>query len=122
VALRAARRAPRSGQLVSISAADPLNLLGTVFPGDRLPALAANRIVFEDGVALAVLEAGQVRSLAEYPPDRAPAIERALARRPISPALRALLGMPGRPVADPGERPPRRASRSFSIPSREESS
>ena len=122
VALRAARRAPRTGQLVSISAADPLNLLGTVFPGDRLPALAANRIVFEDGVALAVLEAGKVRSLAECPPDRAAAIERALARRPISPALRALLGIPGRPVADPDERPPRRASRRFSIPSREESS
>ena len=121
VALRAARRAPRTGQLLSISAADPLNLLGTVFPGDRVAALAGNRIVFEDGVALAVLESRKVRSLVEYPAERAPAIERALARRPISPALRALLGIPGRPVAVPGERPPRRASRKTSILSREES-
>ena len=105
VALRAARRAPRSGQLVSISAADPLNLLGTVFPGDRVAALAANRIVFEDGVAVAVLEAGKVRALAEPTGDRV-MIERALMRRAISPPLRALLGISGRPVAEPDERRP----------------
>ena len=106
VALRAARRAPRTGQLISISATDPLNLLGTVLPGERVPALAANRIVFEDGMALAVLEAGRVRALAHYPAERSSEIERALARRPISPALRALLGIPGRAVAD---RPKRRS-------------
>jgi ATP-dependent Lhr-like helicase len=106
VALRAARRAPRTGQLISISAADPLNLLGTLFPGERVPALAANRIVFEDGVALAVLEAGKVRALAELPAERAPEIERALSRRSISPALRTLLGLSGRPLAD---RPLRRS-------------
>jgi ATP-dependent Lhr-like helicase len=109
VALRAARRAPRTGQLISVSAADPLNLLGTVFPGERVPALAANRIVFEDGVAVAVLEAGQARLLAEVEPERALAIERALARRPISPALRALLGIPGRAVTGSEEKPRRRA-------------
>ena len=108
VALRAARRAPRTGQLISISAADPLNLLGTIFPGERVPALAANRIVFEDGVAIAVLEAGAVRALAELPAERAPEIERALARRPISPALRSLLGIPGRSAAGSVERSRRR--------------
>ena len=117
VALRAARRAPRTGQLISISAADPLNLLGTVFPGDRVPALAANRIVFEDGAALAVLEAGKVRALVEYAPERAPEIEKALSRRPISPALRAVLGYSERPAAD---RPTRRARRKSSIGSGEE--
>jgi ATP-dependent Lhr-like helicase len=106
VALRAARRAPRTGQLISISAVDPLNLLGTVFPGDRVPALAANRIVFEDGVAVAVLEAGRVRSLAEFTTERGLEVERALARRPVSPALRSLLGLSGRPLAD---RPLRRS-------------
>jgi ATP-dependent Lhr-like helicase len=109
VALRAARRAPRDGHLVSISATDPLNLLGTVFPGDRVPALAANRVVFEDGVALAVLEAGKVRGLAELPAERVPLVERALARRPISPALRALLGIPGRSITGTEEKPRRRA-------------
>jgi ATP-dependent Lhr-like helicase len=109
VALRAARRAPRTRQLIAISAADPLNLLGTVFPGERMPALAANRIVFEDGIALAVLEAGKVRLLADFPAERAPEIERALSRRPISPALRAHLGIPGRSITGTEEKPRRKA-------------
>ena len=46
-ALRAARRAPKDGALVSISAADPLNLVGIVTPGDRIPAIASNRVLFE---------------------------------------------------------------------------
>jgi ATP-dependent Lhr-like helicase len=46
---------------VSISAADPLNLVGIVTPGDRVPALAANRVLFERGVPVAVQAAGEVR-------------------------------------------------------------
>ena len=106
--LRAARRAPKNGQLVSISAADPLNLLGIVGPGERIAALAGNRIVFEDGVALAVLEKGQVRALAEYGPDRALGVERALARRPVSAMLRARLGMSGRTPSELAGAPWRR--------------
>ncbi|HEX9755169.1 MAG TPA: hypothetical protein VGA42_05650, partial [Gemmatimonadales bacterium] len=105
--LRAVRRAPKTGRLVSLSAADPLNLLGTVIPGERVPALAGNRIVLEDGVPMAVLEAGQVRPLASYGPDRALGIERALARRHVSPALRAHLGLPGRTPPSPADRPRR---------------
>jgi ATP-dependent Lhr-like helicase len=109
--LRAARRAPKSGQLLSISATDPLNLLGIVGPGERIAALAGNRIVFEDGVPLAVLEKGQVRVLAEYGPDRALGVERALARRPVSPMLRARLGMSGRTPSDLTGAPWRRRPR-----------
>jgi ATP-dependent Lhr-like helicase len=109
--LRAARRAPKSGELLSISATDPLNLLGIVGPGERIAALAGNRIVFEDGVPLAVLEKGQVRALAEYGPDRALGVERALARRPMSPMLRARLGMSGRTPSDLTGAPWRRRPR-----------
>jgi ATP-dependent Lhr-like helicase len=106
--LRAARRAPKKGQLLAVSAADPLNLLGIVGPGERIAALTGNRIVFEDGVPLAVLEKGQVRALADYGPDRALGVERALARRPVSPALRARLGIPGRTPHDSADAPWRR--------------
>jgi len=82
--LRASRREAAKGQLLSISAADPLNLVGVVTPGERIPALRRNRIVFEDGVPLAVLEGGVVRSLGEYPAARAPEIERALVRRRLA--------------------------------------
>ncbi|MEP7324655.1 MAG: ATP-dependent DNA helicase, partial [Gemmatimonadota bacterium] len=79
--LRAIRREAPRGQLISISAADPLNLIGLVTPGERVPALRRNRIVFEDGVPLAALESGTIRQLAEYPGERASEIERALVRR-----------------------------------------
>jgi len=96
VALRAARRQGESGSLVAISAVDPLNLLGTVLPGERVPSLARNRIVFGDGTPLAVLESGVPRMLGDFPPERSQAITAALLRRPVSPKLRMYLGMAGR--------------------------
>ena len=52
------RRAAR-GDLVSLSAADPLNLTGIVLPSVRVPALAGNRVLFRDGVPVATHAAGQ---------------------------------------------------------------
>jgi ATP-dependent helicase Lhr and Lhr-like helicase len=95
--LRAVRRGEtRSAGLIAISAADPLNLVGIVGPGERIPAIAPNRIVFEEGIPLAVLEGGEVRTLVEQAPERERDIALALARRPIGAALRAYLGMSGR--------------------------
>jgi ATP-dependent Lhr-like helicase len=48
---------------VSISAADPLNLVGILTPGERVPALAGNRVLFEGGVPVAVQSGGEVRYL-----------------------------------------------------------
>ena len=107
--LRAARRAARTGTLVAVSAADPLNLIGLVTPGERVPALAANRIVFDDGLPTAVREAGGIRFLREVGAERARAIEAALTRRPVSRTLRALLGVPGREPEAGLERAARRA-------------
>jgi ATP-dependent Lhr-like helicase len=50
-ALRAARNG--GGDEVVISAADPLNLTGTVSPGARVPAIAGNRVLYRDGVPVA---------------------------------------------------------------------
>ena len=46
-----ARRRPRSS---TISTADPLNLAGIVTAGERIRAAARNRLVYRDGVAIAV--------------------------------------------------------------------
>jgi ATP-dependent helicase Lhr and Lhr-like helicase len=51
----------------SISAADPLNLAGIVTSGDRVPALSANRLLFEQGVPTAVQAGGEVHFLREVP-------------------------------------------------------
>jgi ATP-dependent Lhr-like helicase len=61
--LRSTRNAPTKGELITISAADPLNLVGILTPGRRITAISANRILLRDGVAIAALEAGQVTAL-----------------------------------------------------------
>ncbi|HEX5206911.1 MAG TPA: DEAD/DEAH box helicase [Steroidobacteraceae bacterium] len=61
--LREMRRRPREGEWVSLSAADPLNLLGILTPGPRLPALAGNRVLYRDGLPLATLAGSEVRFL-----------------------------------------------------------
>jgi len=63
--LREIRRTPPSGTLHVISAADPLNLTGLVTTGDRVRAVAANRVVYRDGVPLAAMEGDYVRPLVE---------------------------------------------------------
>jgi ATP-dependent Lhr-like helicase len=50
--LRAMRHAAPTGQVVTISAADPLNLAGIIVPGDRVPAISGRSVRFRDGVAL----------------------------------------------------------------------
>ena len=52
---------------VSISAADPLNLVGIVVAADRVPSLSGNRVLFEQGVPTAVQSGGEVRFLREVP-------------------------------------------------------
>jgi ATP-dependent Lhr-like helicase len=61
--LREARRQPDSGALVSLSAADPLNLVGILTPGPRLAALTGNRVLYRDGVPIALLAGGAVQFL-----------------------------------------------------------
>ena len=66
---------------VSISAADPLNLVGIAMPGERVPALARNRVLFEQGVPIAVQAGGEVRFLRETPSESQWAIRSLLIRR-----------------------------------------
>jgi ATP-dependent helicase Lhr and Lhr-like helicase len=63
--LRSIRKAPPNRELITLSAADPLNLQGILTPGPRIASLTANRILFRDGFPLAALEAGEVRKLTE---------------------------------------------------------
>jgi ATP-dependent Lhr-like helicase len=47
--LRSVRKHKRSGETIRISAADPLNLVGIVLPGPRVPALPTNSVTYVDG-------------------------------------------------------------------------
>ena len=50
--LRAMRNLPASGEVVTISAADPLNLVGFIVPGERVAAISGKYVSFRDGIAM----------------------------------------------------------------------
>jgi ATP-dependent helicase Lhr and Lhr-like helicase len=62
--LRETRRRPPSEQWISLSGADPLNLIGVLTPRPKLAALTDNRLVYRDGIPVATLSAGKVEFLA----------------------------------------------------------
>jgi len=92
--LRAIRRAPGEGTLISVSAADPLNLVGIITPGNRVSAFASNRILYRDGVPIATLESGGVRYLVDMDSASEWKAKNALVRRSVAPALRTYLSRP----------------------------
>jgi ATP-dependent helicase Lhr and Lhr-like helicase len=61
--LREVRRRPASGEWISLSGADPLNLAGILTPGGKLAALTGNRLLFRDGLPVASLAGGDVQFL-----------------------------------------------------------
>jgi ATP-dependent Lhr-like helicase len=81
--LREIRRTPADDRLVTISAADPLNLTGIVTPGDRLRTVAANRIVYLHGVPVSAMEGDMLRVLAPVEAARAAAVAEAAAGRRV---------------------------------------
>jgi ATP-dependent Lhr-like helicase len=78
--LREVRRRPPAGETTSVSGADPLNLIGILTPGPRLPALTGNRLLFEDGLPVALLSGGEVTFLAHFDSSTAWAHRKALLR------------------------------------------
>jgi hypothetical protein len=68
-ALRAIRREQPDGQLLRVSACDPLNLVGIVTPGPRVPAVLGHHVLYRDGVPLAE-EVGRRAGRAAAPPAR----------------------------------------------------
>ena len=50
--LRATRKMPLTGETIVLSAADPLNLVGILLPGERVPAISGRTVIFRDGVAV----------------------------------------------------------------------
>ena len=55
--LRASRKLAAQGEIVSISAADPLNLVGIIVPGERVPAISGRVVLLRDGIAVGREEA-----------------------------------------------------------------
>jgi ATP-dependent Lhr-like helicase len=85
--LRSIRKTSSNDELITLSAADPLNLQGIITPGTRIPAFTANRILFRDGLPIAALESREIRKLSDEDiPDLQ--IENALRIGKLRPSLR----------------------------------
>jgi ATP-dependent helicase Lhr and Lhr-like helicase len=91
--LRAVRRMEPLDELVVLSAADPLNLVGILTPQARIASVYRNRVLLKDGVPIAALEGGELRRLAEsaFDDDH---LKSLLARRSLRAPLRPHLRLP----------------------------
>ena len=79
--LRKQKNATQSLPAVTISAADPLNLIGILLPGERIPALHTNRIVFKNGLPVAKQLNGVTTCLTEANPATRREADNPLTRR-----------------------------------------
>ena len=77
-ALRQVRKQAPDGELLVLSASDPLNLAGTVLPGSKVPRLPGARVLYRDGIALAALVAGEIELFEPLGADDERAVREAL--------------------------------------------
>ena len=91
--LRAVRKLEALDELVVLSAADPLNLVGILTPQARIASTYRNRMLLKDGMPIAALEGGELRRLAEssFDDDH---LRSLLARRSLRAALKPHLRLP----------------------------
>lgn len=54
--VRAMRGLSLSGETITLSAADPLNLVGILVPGERVPAISGRTVSYRDGVGVSPSE------------------------------------------------------------------
>ena len=65
--LRAVRHPSVAPDVCKVAATDPLNLVGVLSPGPRVPSIVGNAVLYVDGQAVASLEAGQLVRRAPIP-------------------------------------------------------
>jgi ATP-dependent Lhr-like helicase len=88
--LREVRRKPSSGVWVSLSGADPLNLAGILTPGPKLAALTGNRLLYRDGLPVALFAGGEVQFLDTLDPTTQWEARKVLLRGAVPASLIAL--------------------------------
>ena len=92
--LRAIRRQGAQESLISVSAADPLNVVGIITPGNRITSHTSNRVLYQDGVPIAALESGETRFIVELSRTMEWKAKAALVRKATPPQLRSYLQRP----------------------------
>ncbi|MEI8020268.1 MAG: hypothetical protein WCH39_18855, partial [Schlesneria sp.] len=72
--LRRLRDEGSTQEVVVISGADPLNLVGIITRHERVPCTASNRVAFLDGLPVACLQGGEVRWMGQVSRESMPVI------------------------------------------------
>jgi ATP-dependent Lhr-like helicase len=80
--------------MISVSAADPLNLVGIITPGTRVTAHTGNRILYHNGEPIALFESGATRFLVQLSRTLEWQAKSALMRKATPPQLRTYLRRP----------------------------
>ncbi|HKO45703.1 MAG TPA: DEAD/DEAH box helicase [Pyrinomonadaceae bacterium] len=80
--------------MISVSAADPLNVVGIITPGARVTAFTSNRILYNAGEPTAVMESGETKFLVELSRSMEWKAKAALMRKATPPTLRTYLRRP----------------------------
>jgi ATP-dependent Lhr-like helicase len=61
--LRAVRKRAHDGAMIAVSASDPLNLLGGIIAGEKVPRQQGARLLLRDGIPIASFVSGEMRTL-----------------------------------------------------------
>src|SRR5205814_5507532 len=82
--LRSTRREQGADELIAVSGADPLNLVGILTPDEAAPAITTHRVLYRDGVPIVATEGeGKERFLVDAPAEERDILRRSpLRRRP----------------------------------------
>jgi hypothetical protein len=63
------RRQPREGERVRVCGSDPLNLVGILTPGARVPAVRGRQVEFVDGLPVVLEDTESAKTAAAIPAD-----------------------------------------------------
>ncbi|MEO6021665.1 MAG: DEAD/DEAH box helicase [Burkholderiales bacterium] len=80
--LRDVRRKNDDTEWAAVSGADPLNLVGILTPGAKLPAIANNRVLYRGGIPVAIMTQGEIQFLETLAAEDAQHARDLLLRRP----------------------------------------
>jgi len=107
-ALARVRHKPRNGERVRVCGSDPLNLVGILTPGARIPAVRTREVVYVDGLPASLAQTESARIAEATPADadarRRSTADRKTAARKAEPrrGRRARRNEPAARKADPG--------------------
>jgi ATP-dependent helicase Lhr and Lhr-like helicase len=94
-ALRKFKKSEQSGKnkYYSLSAVDPLNLMNLILPNQKLSRLSKHRVLYENGIPIALLDSGKVSFLKQVDAAKEWNLRQALIKKHFPPRLSSYLGI-----------------------------